>query len=325
MTPVAVLTGFLGSGKTTLLNRWLQSSDMSGTAVIINEIGEIGIDHHLVQTADEELRLLRSGCICCTVRGDLIDTLVDLDQRRARGQLAFSRVVVETTGLADPAPLLHTLMVDPSLVDRYSLGSVVTTIDAVNALSTLDRMPEARRQVAMADVLIVTKADLSTHAESIELSSRLALLNDHADILQADAEEASAARMLLNPMTVCPRPMQRTASVGSQVHHLHEPRIQSHSFVFEHALPREAFFYWLELMGQMRGERLLRLKGIVHLAGQPDRPVVVHGAQHVLHPPRELAAWPDADRRTRLVFIVQGITREEIERTFKKFVGEMVD
>jgi G3E family GTPase len=315
--PVTVLTGFLGSGKTTLLNRLLQRPALADTAVVINEIGAIGIDHLLVERVDENLRLLQSGCLCCTVRGDLVDTLADLATRRAAGQSAFSRVIVETTGLADPAPVLHTLMADPALAGRFRLDGVATTVDAFNGDATLERHAQARRQVAVADLLLLTKTDLVEPAATERLATRLAGSNPGARCVTVRDGDLDPADLfgLDDP------------GRGLRVHgthgHPHDPRIRAHAFTFDAPLPRAAFLHWLELMAALRGERLLRVKGLVQLAEHPDTPLVVHGVQHVFHPPRTLGAWPDGDRRTRLVFVVQDLERAEIERTFCKFVQEI--
>lgn len=328
MTPVTVLTGFLGSGKTTLLNRLLQRPELADTAVIINEFGAIGIDHLLVDHVDENLRVLASGCLCCTVRGDLIETLAMLERRRESGQALFSRVIVETTGLADPAPVLHTLMADPAVNGAFRLDGVVTTVDAVNGPATLDRHPEAVKQVGVADALLLTKTDLVEPASVEAMVDRLLRLNPGARL-------HCVREGLVNPAEVLGigwiDPMGRQALLASadeqgHAHHHHDVNrhgdlVRAHAFAFDAPLPRAAFLHWLDLLAALRGERLLRVKGLVQLAEEPDRPLVVHGVQHLFHPPHQLEAWPTNDRRTRLVFIVDGIERAEIERTFQKFVG----
>jgi G3E family GTPase len=319
MTPVTVLTGFLGSGKTTVLNALLQRPELSDTAVVINEFGEVGIDHLLVENVGENLRLLASGCVCCTVRGDLVDTLGELAARRARGEVAFSRVVVETTGLADPAPVLHTLMADPALTSDFRLEGVVTTVDAVNGLATLERHAEAVKQVGVADTLLLTKTDLAEPHAVDALAARLERLNPGARVCHVVDGVVDPAQVL-GAGWIDPGERYAAPALDHDHHHHHE-HVRAHAFVFEAPLPEAAFLHWLDLMAAMRGERLLRVKGLVHLADDPERPLVVHGAQHVFHPPRKLAAWPTDDRRTRLVFIVDGIARADIERTFRKFVA----
>ena len=330
MTPVTVLTGFLGSGKTTLLNRLLQRPELADTAVIINEFGAVGIDHLLVDHVDENMRVLASGCLCCTVRGDLIETLATLARRREEGEARFSRVIVETTGLADPAPVLHTLMADPAVNGAFKLDGVVTTVDAVNGLATLDRHPEAVKQVGVADALLLTKTDLVDPAAVEGAVERLLRLNPGARLHCVHDGLVDPAEVLgigwIDPLGR--QPAHAGEEEYGHAHHdhhhhdvnRHSDRVRAHAFMFDAPLPRAAFLHWLELMAALRGERLLRVKGLVQLAEEPGRPLVVHGVQHVFHPPRQLEAWPTQDRRTRLVFIVDGIERAEIERTFQKFV-----
>lgn len=330
MTPVTVLTGFLGAGKTTLLNRLLQRPELADTAVIINEFGAVGIDHLLVDHVDENLRVLASGCLCCTVRGDLVDTLAELEARRAHGLANFSRVIVETTGLADPAPVLHTLMADPAVNGSCRLDGVVTAVDAFNGAATLQRHAEAVKQVGMADVLLLTKADLVEPAAAQDLVERLRRLNPGARLHSVRDGDIDPARLFGGGGADAhwSAPPERHGHQHHEHEHgphphdvdRHDEHVRAHAFCFDAPLPREAFLHWLELMAAMRGERLLRVKGLVCLADQPDRPLVVHGVQHIFHPPRQLDAWPTEDHRTRLVFIVDDIAREDISRTFQKFV-----
>jgi G3E family GTPase len=324
MTPVTVLTGFLGSGKTTLLNRLLQRPELADTAVIINEFGSVGIDHLLVDHIDENLRVLTSGCLCCTVRGDLIDTLAMLALRHERAQVRFSRVIVETTGLADPAPVLHTLMADPALAGLYRLDGVATTVDAFNGAATLERHREAAKQVGMADALL-TKTDLVEPAAVDDLVERLHRLNPGARLPHVRDGHVDPAAVLgigwIDPLGCQPLP----APTRDRYRHYHGPHeanrhgehVRAHAFMFDEPLPREAFPHWLDLMAA------LRVKGRVQIAEDPGRPLVVHGVQHVFHPPRQLDAWPTDVHRTRLVFIVDQIERDEIARTFRKFVGTL--
>ena len=331
MTPVTVLTGFLGSGKTTLLNRLLRHPGLADTAVIINEFGTVGIDHLLVDHIDENLRVLASGCLCCTVRGDLIDTLTMLAQRHEREQVRFSRVIVETTGLADPAPVLHTLMADPALAGLYRLDGVATTVDAFNGAATLERHREAVKQVGMADALLLTKTDLVEPAAVDDLVERLHHLNPGARLhLVRDGCVDPAAVLGVGWIDPLGRQPLRVQGLGKYRHYhgpddanRHGDHIRAHAFVFDEPVPREAFLHWLDLTAALRGERLLRVKGLVQSAEDPERPLVVHGVQHLFHPPRQLDAWPTDVQRTRLVFIVDQIERDEIARTFRKFVGTL--
>jgi G3E family GTPase len=331
--PLTLLTGFLGSGKTTLLNRLLQDPALADTAVIINEFGEIGLDHLLVDHVSENLLLLKSGCLCCTVRGDLVETLAQLSVRRERGEIAFRRVIVETTGLADPAPVLHTLMVEPSITPVFRLAAVVTTVDAVNGAATLARHGEAVKQVAMADVLLLTKTDLAPAGTVRALTAHLQRLNPGANSFFAVDGEVPAAVVLadgcVDPREIGPHradePQEGRHHGHDHLHHhdrnRHDEHIRAHCFSFDAPVGEVAFAHWIELLAALRGEQLLRVKGLVLTAEHPDQPLVVQGVQHVFHPPRRLAAWPSAERRTRLVFITHDLERELIARTFHKFAG----
>jgi G3E family GTPase len=336
--PLTVLTGFLGAGKTSLLNRLLKDKALAGTAVLINEFGEIGLDHLLVEKISDGLVLLPSGCVCCTMRGDLIDALErllrDLDNRRAD----FKRVVLETTGLADPAPVLHTVMVHPYLVMRYRLDGVVTVVDAVNGLTTLDQHPEAMKQAAAADRLALAKSDLldtpERRATAAQLTARLKRLNPAAPILDIAAGEATADRLincgLYDPDSKVPdvrrwladEAYAANADAHGHGHHHHgEERIRSLALVSDRALPAATFDMFLDLLRGLHGPNLLRVKGIVKIAEAPDQPVVIHGVQHVFHPPTSLPAWPDDDRRTRLVFILCDMDPRAISDLFDAFLG----
>jgi G3E family GTPase len=340
--PLTVLTGFLGAGKTTLLNRLLQDPALADTAVIINEFGEIGLDHLLVEHANEGLVTLTTGCLCCTMRGDLAEALERLLRALDNGRAAFRRVIVETTGLADPAPVLHTAMLHPYLVLRYRLDGVVTLVDAVNGAATLDRHPEAVKQAAVADRLVLTKTDLldtpERRAAAARLAQRLRDLNPAAPILDAQAGEAGAQRLLACGLYQPDRKIpdvarwlaeEAYAAAIAPHHHdhhahdvnRHDDRISAFSIVSESPMPAATLDMFLDLLRSMHGPNLLRLKGIVQLAETPDRPVVIHGVQHVLHPPATLAGWPDADRRTRLVFITRDTAPRTIRDLFGAFLG----
>ncbi|HEV2956709.1 MAG TPA: GTP-binding protein [Xanthobacteraceae bacterium] len=334
--PLTVLTGFLGAGKTSLLNRLLRDKALAGTAVLINEFGEIGLDHLLVEKISDDLVLLPSGCVCCTMRGDLIDALErllrDLDNRRAH----LTRVVLETTGLADPAPVLHTVMVHPYLVMRYRLDGVVTVVDAINGLATIDQHPEAMKQAAAADRLALAKTDLidtpERRATAAQLTARLKRLNPAAPILDVAAGEATAARLincgLYDPDSKVPDVRRwlaeeaYAANADAHGHHHHaEERIRSLALASDRALPAATFDMFLDLLRGLHGPNLLRVKGIVKIAEAPEQPVVIHGVQHVFHPPTSLPAWPDDDRRTRLVFITCDMDPRAISDLFDAFLG----
>jgi G3E family GTPase len=339
--PVTVLTGFLGSGKTTLLQQLMQRPEWRRTAVVINELGETGLDHLLVQHVAPHVRLLQSGCLCCSVREDLTQTLADLLARRRRQELHFDRVVVETTGLADPLPVMHTLTTHASLVRDFQLAGVVTVVDAFNGFATLDQHEEARRQVAVADALLLSKCDLVQPAARESLEGRLARLNPSAPQHRVDHGALRSEHLLYlenldNPFhapTLPDTPAPKatgwlfratgslTGSLFQRAQHAHASDIQTLCLTVDEPFEDEAFRHWLTLLNALRGERLLRFKGLVHIAERPEQPLVVHAAQHLVHPPVTLPAWPDADRRSRLVFITQGMEPQVIERTLHKFTG----
>jgi len=321
--PVTVLTGFLGSGKTTLLNHLLAQPGLADTAVLINEFGAIGIDHLLVRNISEDVVVLQSGCICCTVRGDLVEALRDLFLKRVKGEVPeFTRVMIETTGLADPAPIIHTLMSDPLVASRYRLDGIVATVDAVAGESTLDRHPEAVKQAAMADRLVLTKADIADPTAVEMLRARLAALNPGAPILPAAHGVIDPAAILeaglFNGSAKIPAVADwlrdeavAAAQAGEHHHHhhdvnRHDSHIQAFVFTREAPLSWPALAFALELLVSSRGENLLRIKGIVNAQGIL-KPLAIHGVQHVFHPPAELPAWPDDDHRTRIVFITRDL------------------
>lgn len=297
---MTVLTGFLGSGKTTLLNALLKDPALSDAAVIINEFGEISLDHLLVEQADEGIIELSSGCLCCTIRGDLINTLEDLLRRRDNNRIKqFNRVIVETTGLADPAPILQTVIGHPYLMLRYRLDGMVTTVDAVNGMATLNEYEEAVRQVAMADRLVITKTDLVEDENSLsELRTRLEKLNPSADICDAARDKIGAAQLLnaglYNPDTKHPdvrRWLNEEAYKHSHEHshshdvNRHDDRIRAFTLTSDEAMTPHAFDMFVELLRSMHGPNLLRIKGIIKMSDTPDRPIVIHGVQHLFHPP----------------------------------------
>jgi G3E family GTPase len=356
--PISVLTGFLGSGKTTLLRELLQHPGMNRTAVIINEFGEIGLDHLLVAKASEDMVVLNSGCLCCTVRSDLVTALRDLYLKRVRGEVPeFDRVVIETTGLADPAPVLHTLMNDPLVAARFRLDGVVTTVDAVNGTRQLDEHRESVKQAAVADRLLVTKQDIARTDQVEGLRARLRRLNPGAPVYAVSHGHIEPDRLfdagLYDPRT-------KTADVqgwlkaeayeqhGAHAHdHDHQDHGHSHgrgddhgrhgdhgaldvnrhddrirAFCFNHDRPIlwEALATWVDTLLMRHGADVLRLKGIINVAGE-DKPVVIHGVQHVFHPPVMLEAWPSDDRRTRLVLIARDLDPATVEKLFHAIAG----
>lgn len=330
LTPVLVVTGFLGSGKTTLLNRLLRHPALGDAAVLVNEFGEVGIDHQLVEKVDESTVLLSSGCLCCTIRDDLKQAVLEIHDKRARGVVPpFGRVIVETTGLADPAPILATFMNDVSLRHHYRLATVVATVDAVNGRAHLDRQEESVKQAAVADRLVLTKTDIADPAEAGALRGRLARLNPSAEILVA-GHGAVEAEPLLRADVYDPaakgrevlRWIEAEAARPAAGHrhdaNRHDARIHSFCLVHDEPVDWTAFGIWLTLLLHTHGGDVLRVKGLLNVAGA-DTPVVINGVQHVVHPPVHLDAWPDADRRSRVVFIVRGLERARIEESLAVF------
>ena len=331
--PLTVLTGFLGAGKTTLLNRLLKDPALAETAVIINEFGEVSLDHLLVEYVGDNMVLLQSGCLCCTMRGDLVDALEtllrDLDNRRCK----FRRVLLETTGLADPAPVLHTAMSHPYLLLRYRLDGVVTAVDAINGESTLDAHAEAVKQAAVADRIVLTKTDLADVSQRDRIVQRLRALNPAAPILDAAKGEATPDRLLgsglYDPDRKIPDVKKWLAAEAyADDHHHHHHDVNRHddhigSFVLtaDEPIPAGTLEMFLELLRATHGGNLLRIKGIVKLAEMPETPVVVHGVQHVFHPTARLDRWPDDDHRTRIVFITRDLPERTVRNLFDAFLG----
>jgi G3E family GTPase len=337
--PLTVLTGFLGAGKTSLLNRLIHDPALAETAVIINEFGEIGLDHLLVKPVRDGVVLLQSGCLCCTLRGDLVEALELLLRDLDNGRVAFRRMILETTGLADPAPVLQTAMAHPYLVQRLRLDGVITVVDAVNAEATLDAHMESVKQVAVADRIVLTKTDLlpaPQRQEAVQaLRARLAALNPAAPVLDAAAGEASPQSLigcgLIDPDAKIPdvkRWLAEEAYAAHEPHapHHHDPnrhdaRIRAFTLTSQAPIPAASFEMFIDLLRSLHGPKLLRLKGIVKLAEEPARPLVIHGVQHVLHPPVRLEAWPDADERTRIVLITRDLREGEVTPLFDAFLN----
>ncbi|MBZ9922356.1 GTP-binding protein [Mesorhizobium sp. BR1-1-7] len=325
-TPVHLLTGFLGSGKTTLLKRLLDDPDLSDAAVLINEFGQVGLDHHLVERIDETMVLLQSGCVCCTVRGELADAICDLYSKRERGQISpFRQVVVESTGLADPFPVLSTLKSHPMLKHHFTAGNVVTTVDVMNGIGNLDRYIESNRQVAIADRLVMTKTDLADGAEIGRLADRLRRINPDAamldvrcgfraqDLFEQDTM-ARASQLQSQSGFFC----EEAAVLATADGQAHQAAIVSCVLIWDEQVDWTAFGLWLTMLLNRHGERVLRVKGILNIAGE-DRPVAIHGVQHLVHPPVHMKAWPSEDRRSQLVIIADGLDLERVQRSFAAF------
>ena len=354
--PVSVLTGFLGSGKTTVLNRLLRDPAMARTMVIINEFGDIGIDHELVESATDDMILLQSGCLCCTVRSDLIETIQALLEKQERSEIPkFDRIVIETTGLADPAPILQAVMTDPGVTNRLRLDAVITTVDAVVGEATLDRHMEAVKQVAVSDRLLLTKTDLVEENQCHAIERRLAALNPAAPIIHTTDGEIDPDRLfdvgLYNPATKSPdvqrwldeekytlaSQQEQGGHDGHSIDHhggahrhkaadvnRHDSHINAVCMVVNEPIPGDALDRWLGSLFLLNGPDLLRFKAIVNVAELPG-PMIIHGVQHVIHPPEMLKRWPSDDRRTRMVFITHDIDEQVLRDTLKQFMVEAVE
>ena len=341
LIPVNIVTGFLGSGKTTLLRRLLASPELANTAVLVNELGEVGLDHLLLRHVDETTVVLPSGCVCCALRDDLSAAVRDLYGKREQGTIPkFDRLAIETTGLADPAPIIFTLMADPVLRHHFRVGHVVTTVDAVNGATHLTQHPESVKQVAVADRVVLTKTDLTgrEHAEALRAACRR--INPAAPIFEAAVDPIGPEQLFIGDpadpsgtrqdawrwLGVAPgTPPPETAA--GQVSP-HDRDVYAFSVTVDRALDWTAFGIWLTMLLNAHGDDILRVKGILHVVGVPT-PVVVHGVQHLVHPPVHLDGWPTQDRGTRLVFIVRKLPRQVIERSLAAFnrlatVGERV-
>jgi G3E family GTPase len=365
--PVSILTGFLGAGKSTLLNRILKDPAAHDTAVIINEFGEVGIDNFLVETSGDTLLELSNGCLCCTVRGELVETLASLVDQIQTGRLKpIRRVVIETTGLADPAPVMQAVMGNPVIAQSYTLDGVITVVDAVHGLSTLARHPEALKQAAVADRLVLSKQTLAGKETVSALMERLHTLNPRARRVDGDSTEAGGAALLVNGLY---DPDTKIADVGRwlseeqalDAHHHHDDHhhdhdhhddhdhhhgdhdheehhhhhhahhdvnrhgadIRSFSLLHDRPIDPMALDMFIDLLRSAHGEKLLRMKAIVQLSDNPERPLVLHGVQSIFHPPERLKAWPEgSDRCTRMVLITQGLAEDFVTDLFAAFTGE---
>ena len=329
---VSIITGFLGAGKTTLLNRLLSSCDMANAAVIINEFGDVSLDHLLVESGDDDIIELSSGCLCCTIRGELVETLERLLDRADADRL--TSIIIETTGLADPVPVMQAVMAHPALSQRLSLGSVVTLVDAVNGLATLEHYEEARKQVAVADQLLMSKLDLS--ADTTSLKSALSQLNPN--IVPRNVVDVSDGDLIQQLNTGLFEMGEKAETVQAWFggtnhdhshHHDHDHHdqnrhgetIRSFSLVREKPIEHEALKAFLDLLAAQHGPKLLRVKGLIHVAEHPEQPVLIHGVQSIFHPPRVLDQWPSDECVTKIVFIADGLDENFIQRLFDGFSG----
>ena len=316
--PIHIVTGFLGAGKTSLINRMLRNAALADTLVIVNEWGEIGLDHLLFEAVEGEVISLNSGCLCCALRGDLVERLHDLLDRRDAGSIAaFARVALETTGLADPAPILLALGADPRLAARFRVAGVTTLVDAVSGAATLAVHREAQRQAVLADRIGLAKSDLvapdERAAKLAAVRTTLRALNPTAPIFDVAAGELDAEAFLAEPLAL--RRFDDAPPIA------HATSLRSHVFVSEAPIQPPALGRFLDLLSVLLGPSLLRVKGLIGLADNPDRPLLIHGAQHVFHAPRILNAWPDGERLSRLVIIADGVAPARIEALWAALTG----
>jgi len=324
--PVTLVTGFLGSGKTTLLNRLMRENALTNCALIINEFGDVGIDHLLVESVDEGIVELSDGCLCCTIRGDLIDTFTNLLNRSDD----LERIIIETTGLADPAPILHAVMGHPVLSESLRLDGVITLVDGVNGSDTLNIHQEAIKQVAVADRIILTKTDLISEID--ELQTRLGALNPSAEVLCANELSNLKEHLfecgLYNPSTKTADVKRWLGDEAAKKHHHHHHDVNRHdssirafTLKTEKLIDAGTLTTFIDLLRSAHGPNLLRVKGIVAVKEHPEKPVVIHGVQQIFHPPATLPSWPDEERNTRLVMITKDLSENFVRRLFDAFMG----
>ncbi len=330
LIPVNVVTGFLGSGKTTLLRRLLAAPSLSDTAVLVNEFGEVGLDHHLLQNVTESALLLDNGCVCCAIRGDLQDSLRQLFSQRDRGEVPpFRRVVIETSGLADPVPIAYTVLSEPVLQHHFRLGAVVTTVDAVNGAGQLARFEESVKQVAVADRIVVTKADLADAETVAALRRAIRRLNGAAPIIDSGDGGWSPEQLIVDDIYDADGKAREVGhwlaaqGEGAGAEHGHTDGVSSFAVVFDRPLDWTAFGVWMTMLLNRHGDKVLRIKGLLNVSGIAE-PVLINGVQHIVHPPVHMDGWPDGDRRSRIVFIVRGLEQARIEASLNVF-NDMVN
>ena len=338
--PITIITGFLGSGKTTLLSAFLKQKNMTNTAVIINEFGEVGLDHNLIETTDENIVELQNGCICCTIQQDLKTTLLDLIKKMERNTIPiFNRVVIETTGLADPVPIIHTLMTSLDLHRAYSIDGVITLVDAINGNSTYDKHEEAIKQTALADKIILSKTDLSKKTTIKSLKNRIKKINPKTVIIESTKDNIPLTNLLglndYDPLNISwdAREWLAIEKYKDNEHNDHDhdhnhnhninrhgDNIESFSLVTNQQVSMTTFNFFIELLSSQMGSKLLRIKGMLNIKGK-NGPAIIHGVQHIFHPVEWLEEWPDEDHSNRLVFITRDIKKSYIEEFFK-IIGE---
>ncbi len=338
MIPVNVVTGFLGSGKTTLLKEILQKPEFNDTAVIVNEFGEVGLDHILLEEVEEGILLLESGCICCTIRSDLQETIRSLQAKAAASEIpAFSRLVIETTGLADPAPIVSTIAAEPIIRNHFRIGNIICTLDGIAGMRTLRNHEEGIKQIAVADRILITKTDMAEPALVSQLELEAHGVNPLALIGHSTGSGFDASLLIDEDIN---DPAMRAAEIGrwfdanqlaqmknhkhahGHSHHSHENTAGLNSFVVEYENPIDwtAFGIWLTSLLHAHGERILRVKGLLNVA-ESTTPVILHGVQHVVHAPMHLEKWPGDDRNSRIIFITKGISEAAIKTSLTGFLS----
>ena len=339
--PVTVITGFLGSGKTTLLSALLKKEEMKNVAVIINEFGEVGLDHALVEHSDENIVELQNGCICCTIQGDLQKTMLYLIDKMSSGDISyFDKVIIETTGLADPVPIIHTLISSMDLQRIYTLDGVITLVDATNGTKTLDLQPEAVKQVALAERIIISKVDLVEKDKELSLETRLRTINPSTKIIKSSFGDVSISDLIdlgaYDPFSKSRDVKEWLAAESMDTHHnhdhdhhhvnvnRHDENIEAFAMTSDKPVKMMAFGLFKDLLMAQMGPDLLRLKGIINIEGK-DRPAIIHGVQHIFHPVHWLEKWPGDDRQTKLVFITRNVKKEQIEGFFNALMGLVGD
>jgi G3E family GTPase len=329
MLPVSIITGFLGSGKTTLLNRLLQHDSLKNSLVIINEFGEVGIDHLLVSAPADNMRLLANGCLCCEVKGELVETLTEVSVKRANGEIpAYDRVLIETTGLADPVPIVQTIVTDTDLSKLYRLDTVIGVVDTLHAVSQLARQSEVVKQIAVSDIVLLSKTDLVDADALTEVRGAVRKINGGAEILKAThgdvhpdalfgrAAPDGAARVADLERWLAAESATERSKSKPNAYTLHAGDISTYTLFHDGPVTASGLATWLSMLASFRGPQLLRVKGLINVGGTP---YIVHAVQTVIHEPVELEDWPSDDKRTRIVFIVRGVERAALERTFTAF------
>ncbi len=324
--PLTLITGFLGSGKTTLLNRMLRDPLLAESAVIINEFGEISVDHFLVEKTTEGIIELANGCLCCDLRSDLIDTLTDLIDRVHRENIKqLNRIIIETTGIADPVPIVQSLLSHPTLIQAVSIDAILATFDTLSTLSILEHYPEIRKQLVLADKIVLTKTDLTASKVLLNtLINTLKMINPTAQIIDVHSDHCCPS-ILINK-TLWDEKGENTQLkqwLTPALHdHAHHLTIRAFSLDCEEPIDYATIETFLDLLNNLYGAKLLRIKAIIALRDDPQRPLVLHGIQTFFHPPIRLPAWPKGITQTRFVIIADGVEKEAIQKLLNAFLNK---